>query len=41
MNVAAVAGSPSSPISVTYLVTATDAAGNVGAATTVTYSVTR
>ena len=41
VNVAAVAGSPSSPISVTYLVTATDAAGNVGAATTVTYSVTR
>jgi Bacterial Ig domain/Bacterial Ig-like domain len=41
VTVAAVAGSPSNPITVTYLVTATDAAGNASAVTTLTYSVTR
>ena len=41
VNVAAVAGSPANPITVTYLVTATDAAGNVSAATELTYAVTR
>ena len=41
MNVAAVAGTPANPITVTYLVTATDAAGNVSAATVLTYAVTR
>jgi hypothetical protein len=34
-------GSPGKPITVTYLVTATDAAGNVGAVTTLTYATTR
>lgn len=34
-------GSPGQPVTVTYLVAATDAAGNVSAATTLTYSVTR
>ena len=34
-------GSPGKPITVTYLVTATDAAGNVSAVTTLTYATTR
>jgi hypothetical protein len=41
VNVAAQAGSPGSPVTVTYLVTATDAAGNVSAITILTYAVTR
>jgi hypothetical protein len=41
VTVAAVAGSPASPVTVTYLVTATDAAGNVSAVTVLTYDVTR
>jgi large repetitive protein len=41
VTVAAVAGSPSSPVTVTYLLTATDAAGNVGGTTVLTYAVTR
>jgi hypothetical protein len=40
-TVARVDGTPASPITVTYLVTATDAAGNVSAETTLTYDVTR
>jgi hypothetical protein len=34
-------GSPGKPVTVTYLVTATDAAGNVSAVTTLTASATR
>ena len=34
-------GSPGQPVTVTYLVTATDAAGNVSAVTTLTASATR
>ena len=41
VTVAAVAGSPSSPVTVTYLVTATDRAGNVSLETVLTYDVTR
>jgi hypothetical protein len=41
LTVARVDGSPSAPILVTYLVTATDRAGNVGEATTLTFSATR
>jgi hypothetical protein len=41
VTVAAQFGSPSNPVTVTYLVTATDAAGNVSPATTLTYAVTR
>jgi hypothetical protein len=41
LTVARVDGSPSAPILVTYLVTATDRAGNVGEATTLTVSATR
>jgi hypothetical protein len=38
VTVAAADGSPGSPITVTYLLTATDVAGNVGAVTTLTYA---
>lgn len=41
VTVARVDGSTWNPITVTYLVTATDAAGNVSAATTLTHDVTR
>jgi hypothetical protein len=39
--VAIVNGKPNPPISVTYTVTATDAAGNTSAVTTLTYNDTR
>ena len=41
VTVARVDGQTWNPITVTYLVTATDRAGNTSAATTLTYNVTR